>query len=138
MHDKEKIAFIVEDIKMYLQKLEKMKLNSAEDLKDDTKFYASSMILFSILNRTIDLGDEIVKDEKLGYPLEIREIFILLSDNKIISKTLEKRLRDLVISRNKLAHRYGSIKEKDIFNLTKEMKYVKEFVEIILKHVSGK
>jgi len=138
MHDLEKISIIIEDIDMYLKKLENINILSVGDLKEDIKFYASSMVVFSILNRTIDLGDEIVKNEKLGYPTEIKEIFVLLSNKKIISKETEIKLRDLVISRNKLAHRYGAIKTKDVFDLIKNMKYVKKFIEEILKYVNRK
>ena len=138
MYDLERISIIIDDIKSYLDKLEKMKISSESDLKDDMKFYASSMLIFSTLNRTIDLGDEIVKSDKMGYPLEIKEIFVLLSKNKVINKEMETKLRDLVIARNKLSHRYGMIKTKDVFNLTKDMKYVEKFLDDVLKHVNRK
>ena len=137
MQDKERIAFIVEDINMYLKKLEDRKINSLSQL-DDLNFYACSMLVFSVLNRMIDLGDEIVKEERLGYPLEIKDVFILLSDKGIINKKMEEKLRDFVIERNKFSHRYGTIKKEDVFNLIKEMKTVKEFVNIILKYVNKK
>lgn len=137
MYDKERIAVIVEDINMYLKKLEERKITSLSQL-DDLNFYACSMLIFSILNRMIDLGDEIVKSEKLGYPLEIKEIFVLLSDKGIIDKKMQDKLRDLVIARNKFSHRYGAIKKEEVFNLIKEIKVVKEFVEIILEYVSKK
>ncbi|MEK6827020.1 MAG: HepT-like ribonuclease domain-containing protein [Nanoarchaeota archaeon] len=135
MHDKEKIMIIIEDIEMYLKKLENMKIKSQEDLKNDLNFYASSMLIFSAINRIIDLGDEVVKEEHLGYPTEIKEIFVLLLNKKIINKAMETKLKDLIISRNKLAHRYGAIKTEDIFKIIKEIKIIKEFSDLVLRHI---
>lgn len=135
MYDKEKIAVIIDDLNMYLEKLEKMNIKSADDLNDDMKFYASSMLIFSVLNRTIDLGDEIIKSKKLGYPLEIKEIFTILSENKVIKKEMGDKLKDLVVATNKLAHRYGGVKTKDVFYLIKEIKLVRNFVDILLNHI---
>ena len=136
MHDYERISIIIDDINMYLRKIKEMPVKSENDLKDDLKFYATSMLIFSVLNRIIDLGDEIVKENKLGYPLEIKEIFVLLSEKSIISRKLETKMRDLVIARNKLSHRYGLIKTKDVFNLISDMKYAEEFVKEILKYLN--
>ena len=136
MHDYERISIIIDDINMYLRKIKEMPVKSENDLKDDLKFYATSMLIFSVLNRIIDLGDEIVKENKLGYPLEIKEIFVLLSEKSVISRKLETKMRDLVIARNKLSHRYGLIKTKDVFNLISDMKYAEEFVKEILKYLN--
>ena len=73
------------------------------------------------------MEDEIVKEKNLGYPLEIKEIFTLLSNNKIISKEMEVKLKDLIIARNKLAHRYGVLKKEEVFKLTKETEVIKNF-----------
>ena len=54
------------------------------------------MALFSALNRTIDLGSEIVMANNLGIPSTYRDIFKLLSKNGFIDKTLEKELSRLV------------------------------------------
>jgi uncharacterized protein YutE (UPF0331/DUF86 family) len=95
------------------------------------------MILFSILNRAIDLGDEIVKAKKLGYPLEIKEIFSLLADKEIIDKKLEEKMKDFVILRNKFSHRYGAINREDVFRLIHEMVFVNEFVGKIIQYVKN-
>lgn len=100
MYDNERINRIVEDIRMYLKKLDEIGIKSVSQL-DDLNFYACSMLIFSVLNRMIDLGDEIVKSNKWGYPIEIREIFSLLLQKKVIDEKMEEKLRDLIIIRNK-------------------------------------
>jgi uncharacterized protein YutE (UPF0331/DUF86 family) len=134
MFDKERINQIIEDIEMYLKKLEDMNIKSINDL-DDLNYYASSMILFSILNRAIDLGDEVVKAKKLGYPMEIKEIFSLLSDKKIIDKKLGEKMKDFVRDRNKFSHRYNVIEQKDILRLIREIVFVKEFISKIVEYI---
>ena len=62
------------------------------------------------------MGDEIIDSKKFGFPSEIKDIFILLGENKVINKKTEEKLKDLIRLRNKIAHRYGSINKGDILN----------------------
>lgn len=76
MYDIERIGKIISDIERYFRDLELEGLNikNVEDLEDRKDFYAISMVLFSILNRAIDLGDEIVMANNLGMPSTYKEI----------------------------------------------------------------
>jgi len=78
MYDIERTARIISDIEKYLRDLEELDIKEARDLADKRNFYAISMVLFSILNRTIDLGEELVMANNLGMPSTYREIFKLL------------------------------------------------------------
>jgi len=89
MYDIERIGKIISDIEKYLRDLEELKIKKIEDLEDKRNFYALSMALFSVLNRTIDLGSEIVMANDLGIPTTYRDIFKLLSKNEFIGKVLE-------------------------------------------------
>ncbi len=134
MYDKERISIIIEDIKKYFQKLRERNMKKLSDL-DDLNFYACSMIIFSILNRTIDLGDEIINSKKFGFPSETKDIFVLLGENKVIIKKTEEKLKDLIRLRNKISHRYGSINKEDIFNAIEQVKVVEEFVNEISEYL---
>ena len=83
----------------------------------------------------IDLGDEIVDSKKFGFPSEIKDIFILLSENKVINKKTEEKLKDLVRLRNKIAHRYGSINKEDIFKAIEDIKIFEMFVSEIVEYM---
>lgn len=136
MIDEKRLNFIIEDLEIYLKKLEELELTK-ENLKNDKEFLASSMAIFQILNRTIDLGDEIVRDEKLGYPLQTKDIFEFLENKKIISEKLSDELKKLVILRNKFSHRYEKLNEKDILKfISEDKRYILEFVEEIKNHVN--
>jgi len=131
MYDIERIGKIISDIEKYLRDLEELKIKKIEDLEDKRNFYALSMALFSALNRTIDLGSEIVMANNLGIPSTYRDIFKLLSKNGFIDKTLEKELSRLVFYRNLLSHGYYDLTDKDIFDLLGRRDVIKQFVEKI-------
>jgi len=129
MYDMERIGKIISDIEKYFRDLEELKIEKIEDLEDKRNFYALSMALFSILNRTIDLGSEIVIANNLGMPSTYRDIFGLLGKNGFIDKALEKELSHLVFYRNLLSHEYYDLTEKDVFDVFKRLNLIKQFVE---------
>ena len=129
MYDMERIGKIMSDIEKYFRDLEELKIEKIEDLEDKRNFYALSMALFSILNRTIDLGSEIVIANNLGMPSTYRDIFGLLGKNGFIDKALEKELSHLVFYRNLLSHEYYDLTEKDVFDVFKRLNLIKQFVE---------
>jgi uncharacterized protein YutE (UPF0331/DUF86 family) len=133
MYDVERIGKIISDIERYFRDLELEGLNikNVEDLEDRKDFYAISMVLFSILNRAIDLGDEIVMANNLGMPSTYKEIFRLLTRNEFIGKDMGEDLSNLVFYRNLLSHEYYDLTEEDVFEVSKKISIVKNFVERI-------
>ncbi len=87
----QRIMKIIKDIERFFNDLKDEKIKSEKDLKNKEKFYAVSMILFFIINRAIDLGEEIVSAKKLGFPEKYREIFYLLSRKDIIEEKESKK-----------------------------------------------
>ncbi|MBC8521351.1 MAG: DUF86 domain-containing protein [Methanomicrobia archaeon] len=130
MYDVERIGKIISDIEKYFRDLELEGLNikKVEDLEDRKDFYAISMVLFSILNRAIDLGDEIVMANNLGMPSTYKEIFRLLTRNEYIGKDIGEELSNLVFYRNLLSHEYYDLTEEDVFEVFKRIDIVKKFV----------
>lgn len=133
--NKERMARIIKDIEKFFKELDDRNIKNIETLKNSEKFYAVSMLLFSIINRAIDLGEEIVSAKKLGFPSHYKEIFRLLYDGKIIDSKLRKTLEDLAHSRNLLAHEYQTFTRKDVFRIFKKINAVKKFVAIVKKVV---
>ncbi len=62
------------------------------------------MVLFSIVNRTIDLADEIVVSNSLGMPSSYRETFASLARDGSVDRTLMEKMSGPVFSRNLPAH----------------------------------
>lgn len=131
--DKERINVIINDIEFFLEKLEKW-APTKENLKNDEKFFAVSMNLFSILNRTIDLGEEVLSSYHI-VPKDYSDIFDKLKREGVINEELSERIKSLVKKRNILAHYYQTVSEKDILGILRDINSVKEFIERIKKFV---
>jgi uncharacterized protein YutE (UPF0331/DUF86 family) len=131
MYDLERLGKIISDIEKYLRDLKELEINKVEDLSDKKNLYSVSMVLFSIINRTIDLADEIVMSNNLGMPSTYKEIFNLLAKNGYIDNTLRDKMSNLVFYRNLVSHEYYDMTEKDIFNVMERIATVREFVDAI-------
>ena len=131
MYDLERLGKIMNDIEKYLRDLKELDINKIEDLSDKKNLYSVSMVLFSIINRTIDLADEIVMSNNLGMPSTYREIFNLLAKNGYIDNTLRDKMSNFVFYRNLVSHEYYDMTEKDIFNVMERIATVREFVDAV-------
>lgn len=138
MFDMERITHIIGDMEKYFTDMKELEIEDIDDLDDKRNFYSLSMLLFSILNRAIDLGEEIIAGKRLGVPSRYRDVFKILAQNKIIGKTLEKQLSDLVFYRNLLSHEYHDLSVDDVFDVFKRIDVVRRFVEAIKVVARGK
>lgn len=133
--DRERIIKIMSDIEKYFSDLEQREIKSLDDLMDMEKYYAVSMILFSLLNRIIDLGQEIIISKKFGMPSSYKDTFRILFERKIIDKKMFEEFKKFVYLRNALSHEYYRIDEKDIFYAVRKIGILKRFVERIKEEV---
>jgi uncharacterized protein YutE (UPF0331/DUF86 family) len=135
MFDLERLTKIISDIYRYLDDLERIEIKDPRDLDDIRNFYAVSMILFTLINRVIDLGDEIVTSRNLGVPGSYREIFNLLERGKVIDRELASDLSNLVYQRNILAHEYHNLTEEDVFRTYRRVPVIRKFVERVKENI---
>lgn len=91
------------------------------------------MLLFSIINGAITLGEEAIATKASGFPASYRDVFEILNKNKIISKELAAEMSMLVGYRNMFAHEYWSFTEKDVWDALQRVRSVKPFVSEIRK-----
>ncbi|KUK98553.1 MAG: hypothetical protein XE10_2023 [Methanoculleus marisnigri] len=134
-YDIERIGSICSDIRRYLVDLEQLNIGYAGDLSDKRNFYAVSMILFSLLNRVLDLGNEVTIAHNLGIPKSYRDIFILLWKNGFIDEKCAKEMGRLVTYRNLLSHEYQGITPEKVFELTKKVNTIKKFARFMQEKV---
>ncbi len=137
MYDIERITKIIKDIEKYQRELKEVNVNSIKDLEDGTKLHASSMLCFSILNRVIDLGQEILVKEDYGMPSRYSEIFDNLVKAGLLNKKETEELNELIGLRNIIAHTYFEISKKDIFKIIKKLSLINNFVEKIKKRIKN-
>ena len=131
LYDEERIGTILSDIQRYLKDFEELEIHDVQDLEDKRNFYASSMVLFSLLNRVFDLGSEMAIAHNLGIPSTYREIFVLLQKDGIIGKDLAHEMVGLVTYRNLLSHEYQGISGEILFTLTKKIPDIRQFVGVM-------
>ena len=127
--DKAKTGKILDDIDGYIRELEREMTASV----GKTRFYSTSMVFFSTINRCIDLGNEIISAGKFGMPTKYREIFDILYDNKIITQDVHSAFVNFVHLRNLIAHKYHRINEKGFFKAAGNKVIIRKFVSQIRK-----
>ncbi len=134
MYDLERIGKIIVDTKKYLKELESYKLKLT-DLQNSKNYNAASMLVFAILNRIIDLGNEIISAENLGAPNIYKDIMNILAKGNIINQEQADKMNKLIVKRNMFAHFYGEITKKELFDTIQNMADVENFMRTIQKRI---
>lgn len=137
MYNLERISKIIADVEMYFKDLREMKITGISSIKKE-RFYSLSMVLFAIINRVIDLGDEIVKANKFGAPASYKEIFQLLEKRGVISNDLQKKMGYLASKRNVLAHEYFNVTTESVYEIFLGINSVNTFVDAVKKFIKKK
>jgi len=133
--DKEQIAIMIKDIERYLSDLEGLAISSKQDLEEKEKYYAVSMLVFSILNRTIDIGNEIIGGSNISLPGSYKDTFEALFENKVISSATFNQMVWLMKYRNIIAHEYYRLSTEEIYSLKKRISNVIGFISEIKKFI---
>ncbi len=129
--DVEKIGGMLDDIERYLNDLKEMNVKEENDLTGKERFCAVSMIAFSIMNRCIDLSNEIISTCKFGIPSSYRDLFEYLYRENVIDKAVRDKMITLVYYRNLIAHEYHEFNEKEILKFVNEVGISERFLEHI-------
>jgi|SRR3989344_1881082 len=135
MYDLQRIGSLISSIQKYMNEIKGYSVKSADDLADSKNYNASSMVVFAILNKVIDLGNEIISAEELGAPNTYQDIMPILAKANIINKLQAEKLNKLIRKRNVLAHFYDEMSEKDLFDAIKEIPLIEDFIVIVKKRV---
>lgn len=137
MYDVERLGIIIRDIEKFFLELEKIGLDK-KNLDNPEKFYASSMLIFTILNRMLDLSTEILVKNKFGVPSSYSQYFDVLEKKEFLGREIAKRLKEITKFRNLFAHQYFNMEKEEILIASKKIYAVKEFIEIIKRKLKIK
>ena len=86
------------------------------------------------IQHTIDLAFHIISTEKLGLAQNLKDSFIILQNNKIISREIAEKLIKMVGFRNIVVHEYENINLEILQNIVKyRLKDLEDFYSIILQ-----
>lgn len=134
MIDREQLSSMVRDIERYLSDLSEIGVEDRADLERKEAYYAASMLIFAIMNRAIDIGNEIISgSESIPVPGAYRETFDILSKNKVISPGLAADMGRLMKYRNIIAQEYYRLSTKELFMLIKDVHRAEDFIKEIKK-----
>lgn len=124
---------IASTIRRIEKHVEKAKELVKKDLREYLVFNSLAMECFQAVNSTIDLGEAIITEKKLGFPSRYREIFEILYREKIIDKKTLNAMKRLIFLRNLISHEYYTIKIEELREMTKLLSYVEKFVSNVKK-----
>lgn len=105
--DKSLVSRKLEKVESYVNQISTKKDPGIRLFKEDRDL--QSIILFNLIQAIqtcIDIGAHIISDSGWGTPSTQAEIFILLADNKVITKALSKKMVQMSGFRNRIIHEY--------------------------------
>jgi len=125
-----------EEIKKYLSEIKDIAPHKFEEYKSNIEKKAACERYFEkIIEAVTDLAFLVIKTKKFEIPEDDLDAFNILLENKTISKTIADKLKDAKKMRNFIAHQYGKIDDKLVFDsITKELnKDVNDFIKEVKK-----
>lgn len=128
-YDREQVTKIISDIERYTKDLQELGISRRDDLEDRRTLYALSMLLFTIINRALDLADEVILTNRLGMPSSYREIFDILRRRRYVDRDLAEEMAALVFYRNMIAHQYDDLTDDDLYSLYERLGTIMKFVD---------
>lgn len=134
MYDLERMNKMIDDIRRFFLDLEFIKIDE-KNIQDPNKLHSASMLIFGIINRSIDLADEMLVKNDLPMPSHYHECFPILAKAGLIDKNLAIQLENLTRERGLFAHHYYDINHKKVLKLAKDAYIVKQFTEKVKKIV---
>lgn len=122
----------IAEIEKYLSELGTIMPKKFQDYEPDLKTKAACERYFEVITQAeADLAFLVIRSKGLKIPEEERQAFGILAEEKIIPAKLAERLKEAKGMRNILAHQYGGVDDKIVFDsITKELtKDVREFIQ---------
>lgn len=134
MIDREQISTMMKAVERYLSDLSEMGMGGKADLAEKEAYYAVSMVVFAVMTRVIDIGNEVISgSESIPVPGSYAEAFEVLAKNKVISPRVAAEMTRLVKYRNIIAHEYYRLSTDELFRLKKDVVHAELFIEEIKK-----
>jgi uncharacterized protein YutE (UPF0331/DUF86 family) len=114
---RERIEKKIEDIESYLNNLIKFRPEKFEEYeKNEEKRWACERACERIAEGLVDLAMFIVRYKEIDYNEEDEKSFGVLLKDKIIDELMYNKLHELKGMRDHIAHRYGEIDDKLVFD----------------------
>ncbi|MBU1118270.1 DUF86 domain-containing protein [Patescibacteria group bacterium] len=138
MSSTEEITIRLKKLKEYLSIVKKIRdTGTRGDIKKDPVLRgALERYLQLIAEASIDIGEIIIADLELRTPQFNRDVFVILSEKKIVKKDLANRLGAMAQFRNILVHDYVEVDLDKVFAyLNTDLRDVDEFITVIARFI---
>jgi len=86
------------------------------------------MVLFTILNLSFELGEEVIGLRHAGLPSTYRDIFRILWEEKLIDENIRETMSHMVYYRNRLAYQYSGLNYEDIDAIISNIDIIKNYI----------
>lgn len=126
----------INEIQNFLNDLMEATPNTLEDYQTNKIVRAAcERYLEKIIEAITDLAFIVIAKKKFRIPEDDVDSFKILEENGIINNELYRRLKDAKGMRNFIAHQYGQINDKLVYEAIKEEleKDAKEFISVVEK-----
>ncbi|MFH0798593.1 MAG: DUF86 domain-containing protein [Pseudomonadota bacterium] len=132
MVDREVVLLRLERLKGYIKFLKLVRKLGLKRFKDDPFVHgAAERNLHLSIECLLDIGNHVISDRKLRKPETYGEIFDVLAEEGIISKTLLRRLDGMAAFRNLLVHDYVRLDLDHVYGITgKKLKDIEALAKI--------
>ena len=122
----------INEIEQYLTELADIVPQTFEEYSSDNLSKAACERYFEkVIEAVTDLAFLVIAKNKFKVPEDDIDAFKILSEKKIISEELCKKLKDAKGMRNILAHQYGKVEDNQVFDAITEQldNDVKQFIK---------
>ena len=128
------------EMEEYVEQVEQNIPASEEDfITKSLEKHGIYKLIESAIESVIKICSMINSDLKLGIPSDEDNILDNLSKNKIISKKLNEKIKEMKGFRNILVHRYGEINDEEAFeNIKNNLEDFENFKKEILRFLESK
>ena len=129
-----KIKDKINEVYAYLEEISKTVPHEFDEYNSKKLVKAACERYFEIIvEATTDIAFMIIANRKLRVPEDDIDAFGILLEHKIIDEELYKKLKQAKGMRNILAHQYGNVNDKIVFEAIKEEldKDIRKFISIV-------
>lgn len=131
MNRNDRIMTICADIDRFFDDFDKISGTDIPKENDPIRFHGISMVLFTILNLSFELGEEIIGYLHAGLPQTYRDIFQILKNRNLISSEIQDSMSSMVYYRNRLAHQYAGLNSEDLEIIIHNLDDVRTFIHLM-------
>lgn len=135
--DRESLFYKLEKIRVNLKKLRALgRLSFKEFLEDIEHTATAERLLQTAIEAMLDVGNHIIAAEGWRAPLEYRDVFLILRQQKLLPPKDVERYVAMVGLRNRLVHAYDEIDYHKIHALLRnDLADFDRYIRSILRHV---